>query len=306
MKSRGILVVENSEGISRTVRELFSFWDVKLLHVDTLSSAYAHVRRSQYNAVVLDADVCENRESDMVPAIRKFPSNTNVITAIDCSADEKRLKELQVLGVGILRKPISAQALFRMLTGSLDRRAVDRERDKLLGEMARASDTIKAQSAAIDRMAKLITSVLGELPTTAPRPVWNNGANAENIFAKPDFYRATSLLAALLDELRKDKATKKYESQLAMLATYLEDLGLGATCKNSHLRDLSLRELRIVSMIKCGMTTDQIAEQLHISPDTVKTHRRNIRKKLDIVGAKDDLASFLRFDANDHAGQSAG
>jgi DNA-binding NarL/FixJ family response regulator len=52
-------------------------------------------------------------------------------------------------------------------------------------------------------------------------------------------------------------------------------------------------------MIKYGMTTDQIAEQLHISPDTVKTHRRNIRKKLDIVGAKSDLASFLRFELTD-------
>jgi FixJ family two-component response regulator len=53
--------------------------------------------------------------------------------------------------------------------------------------------------------------------------------------------------------------------------------------------------VRIVSMIKIGMTTDQIAECLHISSDTVKTHRRNIRRKLDIVGKKDDLASHLRF-----------
>jgi DNA-binding CsgD family transcriptional regulator len=47
-------------------------------------------------------------------------------------------------------------------------------------------------------------------------------------------------------------------------------------------------------MIKNGMTTDQIAQHLHISPDTVKTHRRNIRRKLDIVGKKNDLASYLR------------
>jgi DNA-binding CsgD family transcriptional regulator len=47
-------------------------------------------------------------------------------------------------------------------------------------------------------------------------------------------------------------------------------------------------------MIGNDMTTEEIAAQLCISPETVKTHRRNIRKKLGIVGTRHQLNNYLR------------
>jgi DNA-binding NarL/FixJ family response regulator len=57
---------------------------------------------------------------------------------------------------------------------------------------------------------------------------------------------------------------------------------------------LTSRELRIISMIRQGMTNDEIAEQLYIAPTTVKTHRRNIRKKLGLAGAKNRLQAYFQ------------
>jgi len=45
---------------------------------------------------------------------------------------------------------------------------------------------------------------------------------------------------------------------------------------------LSPREKDIIVCVIRGMTNRQIAEQLHLSPHTVNTHRRNISSKLDI------------------------
>jgi DNA-binding CsgD family transcriptional regulator len=45
---------------------------------------------------------------------------------------------------------------------------------------------------------------------------------------------------------------------------------------------------------KFGLTGLQIADLLHISPDTVKTHRRNIRKKLGLTNSRTNLASYLQ------------
>jgi DNA-binding CsgD family transcriptional regulator len=57
---------------------------------------------------------------------------------------------------------------------------------------------------------------------------------------------------------------------------------------------LTSQELRITAMIRQGRTNDEIAEQLYIAPSTVKTHRRNIRKKLGLAGAKNRLQAYFQ------------
>ena len=47
-------------------------------------------------------------------------------------------------------------------------------------------------------------------------------------------------------------------------------------------------------MIKNGMTTEDTALNLHISPETVKTHRRNMRKKLGLIGTGDRLQAYFQ------------
>jgi DNA-binding CsgD family transcriptional regulator len=54
-------------------------------------------------------------------------------------------------------------------------------------------------------------------------------------------------------------------------------------------------ELRVAVMIKGGFGSEDIARLLYLSPHTVKTHRRSIRKKLGIRNSKINLSSFLKF-----------
>ena len=103
-----------------------------------------------------------------------------------------------------------------------------------------------------------------------------------------------ALIVPLIEELQKDTSMKAYESQLALLSTYIEDSTSGLST-NLHVNTaLSFRELRIALMIGNDMTTEEIAAHLRISPETVKTHRRNIRKKLGILGTRRKLSTSLR------------
>jgi DNA-binding NarL/FixJ family response regulator len=43
--------------------------------------------------------------------------------------------------------------------------------------------------------------------------------------------------------------------------------------------DISDRELEVLTLVCDGLTNDQIAEKIHISPDTVKWHRNNLLSK---------------------------
>jgi DNA-binding NarL/FixJ family response regulator len=72
----------------------------------------------------------------------------------------------------------------------------------------------------------------------------------------------------------------------------------GTSKKNVHTDDLflkklklSTREMEVIRLVKKGLTTKEIADQLNISFYTAETHRKNIKLKIGVEGE----AAFLRF-----------
>ncbi len=57
--------------------------------------------------------------------------------------------------------------------------------------------------------------------------------------------------------------------------------------ENAAMAQLGTREREILQLIAEGLTSGQIAAHLHISTNTVDTHRRNIMKKLDMHSIAD-------------------
>ncbi|MCI5222321.1 MAG: DNA-binding response regulator [Candidatus Electrothrix sp. AR4] len=49
----------------------------------------------------------------------------------------------------------------------------------------------------------------------------------------------------------------------------------------------------MLNLIRQGKRSKEIAEMLNIALQTVETHRKNIRKKLNISGKKINLVSYL-------------
>jgi PAS domain S-box-containing protein len=98
----------------------------------------------------------------------------------------------------------------------------------------------------------------------------------------------------LIDEIKNDKLPEKSHVKLDVLAAYLNDLTPEAAKGHDIIISLSAMELRVAMMIKNGFSSDEIARLLYISPHTVKTHRRSIRKKLNIKNANINLSSYLR------------
>ncbi|WP_031387081.1 PAS domain S-box protein [Desulfonatronum thiodismutans] len=60
------------------------------------------------------------------------------------------------------------------------------------------------------------------------------------------------------------------------------------------LLKLTPREIEVCRLIRMGAGTQQVAELLNTSFDTIQTHRKNIRHKLALKGRKVSLSSFLQ------------
>ena len=116
----------------------------------------------------------------------------------------------------------------------------------------------------------------------------------KEILEKRVFKIIGSKIMPIIKELQMDQYCKKREADLEVMATYLDDHTPGLTLHYDISNSLSEQEMRVMVMIKNGLTSQKIANMLHISLHTVKTHRKNIRKKLKIQNSKVNLASYLK------------
>ena len=108
---------------------------------------------------------------------------------------------------------------------------------------------------------------------------------AEAFHAGIDGYLGKNISCASLAEMLKLVALgeKMIPSQVVFdLASLKSDKGISELKVTTGDANLSDRELEIFKMIGKGMTTRQIAGDLHLSVKTVETHRENIKAKLDI------------------------
>jgi DNA-binding CsgD family transcriptional regulator len=103
-----------------------------------------------------------------------------------------------------------------------------------------------------------------------------------------------SKLMPLIEDLRKAKKLEKVQETLDVLVANIQNFNNNLTGGTNLLAPLSPTELRVASMIKNGIASQEIADKLHISLHTIKTHRRNIRKKLHLKNSQINLASYLR------------
>ena len=104
----------------------------------------------------------------------------------------------------------------------------------------------------------------------------------------------SSRLIPILKGLQKDVYCQKREADLELVISYLNEVTNNSSLYHDIASRLTYQEMRVVMMIKNGLTSQQIADSLFISSHTVKTHRKNIRKKLNIDNKSVNLVTYLK------------
>jgi len=102
------------------------------------------------------------------------------------------------------------------------------------------------------------------------------------------------LVVPFLEKVKKTPLDPKQFAYIDILESNLNDI------TSPFLRTLSTKyinltptQIRIAHLIKEGKTTKEIGEMMTVSPRTIETHRKNIRKKLGIGKNKGNLRSHL-------------
>lgn len=107
--------------------------------------------------------------------------------------------------------------------------------------------------------------------------------------------KVSSQILPLVEELQQDPIPEGCQAKLDVISAYLRNLTPGVSRGADIIISLSPMELKVAMMIKKGFSTEETARMLYLSPQTVKTHRRSIRRKLNLRNSPVNLATFLKF-----------
>jgi DNA-binding NarL/FixJ family response regulator len=120
-------------------------------------------------------------------------------------------------------------------------------------------------------------------------------------------YAERALRAGAMGYLNKDQATEKIIEAIQQVlagriylsgeqtAQMLNRVVGGHVADRGPVETLSDRELEAFELIGQGLTTEQIAEKMHVSPKTVETYRARIKEKLGIANGTELIHRAARW-----------
>jgi len=203
--------------------------------------------------------------------------------------DQGKLLEYQAVGWDITER-VHAEEELRKAHDELELRVKKRTKElkAALSKMKRKEKEIIKHKTSIEKINIQL------LETNKAMSVLARNIDRQKELLENRIYNTiVANVMPVITELQNNKNCRRCLADLEVLKTYLNSLFSDPNEYQDIIMLLTEQEMRVASLIKKGMINKTIASMLFISEHTVKTHRRNIRKKLKIQNPKVNLTSYL-------------
>ena len=102
------------------------------------------------------------------------------------------------------------------------------------------------------------------------------------------------LIEPYFEKIKKTKLNAQQGALLRIVESNLNEI-ISPFMEEVSLKHFNLTstEIQIAKQIRYGDTTKKIAQFMNVSPRTVETHRKNIRRKIGLEGKKANLRTYL-------------
>jgi len=102
-----------------------------------------------------------------------------------------------------------------------------------------------------------------------------------------------SKVMPIIKELLAEQRIKRFWPEINSMAEHLNSITTKSELHRNIISVLTETEMKIAAMVKNKMSSKEIASVMFISLETVKAHRKNIRRKLEIHNTKHKLSEYL-------------
>lgn len=282
-----IVIVDDDKDTCNLLAELVDSWGMRAESVFN-PSCVCDLKGLCPDIFLLDLNMPGLNGLDLIPDLTLRFGDAKIIIITGCADKDSAIKALKLGAFDFLEKPVKSELLQHSITRALEAQRKERDIRQLVEDLKHSKAELLAHNEKMERLNRRLFDTNKAFSLLA-RNIDAEREEMERRVAQ----QITSIVLPTITKLRREKELAKYALELDLLTRTLEDLTAGMGSDAQMACVLSSTELRVASLIKNGMTTEEIADQLYISASTVRTHRKNIRRKLRINNNSYSLKNFL-------------
>ncbi len=296
-KNSRITIVDDDLLVCETLTEMIQSWGLCAESFTRPEASLAHIRENKCDIVLLGVFISNVCGLDLIQQITNEASDDLKIIITTRFADKNTaVRALQLGAFDLLEKPFQNDLLYYSILRALKVLKNEREFIRLIDDLKQSRSELLDHQKRLENLRIQLLDANRALSILA-----QNIKQEREEIEKRIALDLRNLIIPIIAKLRNDMVFHKYRTQLDMLTMQIEDLTSGLTVDSCVDMTLSPTELRIAYFIKNGMTTEEIARHLYVAKSTVRTHRKHIRKKLQINHVQCSLRNFLNSTAAWHS-----
>lgn len=301
MSKKRIMVVED-EGIT-AMRIKISLTQMGYDVTSTVYSGEEAVTKAQEDRPdLVIMDIVLAGKMDGIEAAGQIRALLNVpIVYLTAHSDEKMLKRIKdTEPFGYINKPFDERELRVVVEIAFYKHEMEQKlKEHKEGLKIKVRERTAELESAIERLQQAekklrLHSKELEESNTALKVLLKQRELDQQEFQNNMLSNIKHLIMPYLEKLKRSRAMSDELINLNIIESNLNDIVSPFSAKLSyHYLNFTPREIMIADLIKDGKQDKDIMEILNVSLDTVKAHRKNIRKKLGINNVKTNLRTRL-------------
>ena len=284
-----ILIVDDKPELCAILEQFMETWNYKAESINNPLDVEETIDRIFFNVALLDIKMPGKSGIDLIPSIRERSPDTKIIIMTGYAEKETIIKALRLGAFDFLEKPFDKDFLFHTLTRCLKTQRTELEFRQAYEELKKKREELLFQEARLKEANRQLLDTNNALSILAQ--------NIDRTRQETQFQVSTKIRSSILPLIEKfsnSKKLKEFRIDLDVLMECMDDLLADMKEEPQIANTLSATEFRVAALIKNGLSTDEIANHMYVSPCTVKSHRRNIRKKLDLNNSNHNLKAYLQ------------
>lgn len=155
--------------------------------------------------------------------------------------------------------------------------------------LRKANDSLKKRTMELELKRKSLEELNAAMRVVLKKREMDKAKIKEHVLAN-----VKKLIEPYFEKIKKTGLNDQQKGILRILESNLKEI-ISPFTQEVSLKyfKLTSTEIQVAKQIRHGYTTKEIADFMNVSPRTIETHRKNIRRKVGLEGKKANLRSHL-------------